>query len=131
MRLVTANTPLKRLAASAAVLLVAGLGLGVSATAASAAAPSAPASAHTDATFTTPYWHLQCTTWTSGGLSSYTGSATCTGSGFWRVDVSCAFGGNYSSFNQDNLEETKTASAVPSCYWGINSVTVTELYRLS
>ena len=96
-----------------------------------AGAVLAPAAANASSTFTTPYWHMTCTTNIGGTFGNYTGTATCTGTGIWQTVVSCTAGGNPESgivFNPwPGTSETATAG---SCFWGVNSVAVKELVRL-
>jgi hypothetical protein len=112
------------LTAVAVATAVAGLGMGLSTPAASAAAPSAAVSPA--ATFTTPVWGMECTTFTSGSLGSYYGNATCTGLGKWRVNVSCTAGFDYSSLWQHTWPDQTLTARAGSCYWGVSSITVSE-----
>lgn len=101
---------------AAAVLTTAMTGTGVCLNATAAHAAS----------FTTPVWGMECTTWTAEVNDRYYGYGQCTGPGKWRVDVSCTAGFNYNSLWQHTWpDDTRTARA-GSCYWGVSSVKITE-----
>lgn len=91
-----------------------------------------PAAAGTSGWYTTgSYGELRCyNQWTASDL----GGASCqVASGYWsywRVQVSCSWGGTYSSVwrLQDGDDGLKTLWAPTNCTWGINSITVQYHY---
>ncbi|MFD3330488.1 hypothetical protein [Streptomyces sp. NPDC058701] len=75
---------------------------------------------------TTPYYQLQCSTYTGGSFGSYYGGATCTGAGLWKVQVDCTAGGTLYGPSVLSFGETRSTSA-GTCWWGVNSVRVVEI----
>jgi hypothetical protein len=114
---------MRRLLRSGSAALGAGLlGIGLAASAAS------PASA---ATYVTPKYGMTCTTGVTGSFGSYQGYATCFTPvvAKWKVSVSCSFGFTYDSiivYTSDS-DGWYTLSPAPTCYWGVDSVSVIEL----
>lgn len=105
----------------AAVLLAAGtMAMGLSIAAAS------PASA-----FVTPRYGMTCNTGVTGSFGAYKGYATCYTPilAKWKVRVSCSFGFTYDSVAVFTSPSNGwyTLSPAPTCYWGVNSVSVIEL----
>jgi hypothetical protein len=88
-------------------------------------ASAAPATA---ASFTTPYFGMNCSTWVLGSFGGYYGNAKCTGTGQWYLQVSCTAGFTYNSSTALQIESWASSTrSAGSCYWGVNSMTVKEI----
>ncbi|MFC5688679.1 hypothetical protein [Amycolatopsis mediterranei] len=108
-------------------LAAGGLGLAMAAAAASPAAAS-PASA---ASFVTPVYQMTCETGVTGSLGGYNGYATCYTPvvAKWKVRVDCSYGFSYDSIivYTSSTDGWYTLGPSPTCYWGVNGVSVIEL----
>jgi len=69
---------------------------------------------------------LQCTTGSGGSFGSYYGWGSCTGTGTWKLRVSCTAGFTYDSPIVINIQDTQLIR-YGSCTWGVSSATVIRL----
>lgn len=103
-------------------LVVAGLGLAM------ASAVASPASA---ASFVTPRYGMTCETGVTGSFGGYNGYATCYTPVLakWKVRVDCTAGGTYDSVivYTSAADGWYTLGPSPTCFWGVNGVSVIEL----
>jgi hypothetical protein len=105
-----------------AALVAGGLGLGI---ATAAASPAAAAS------FVTPVYGMTCDTGVTGSVGGYNGYATCFApvEAKWKVRVDCSYGFTYDSIiiYTGPANGWYTLGPSPTCYWGVNGVSVIEL----
>lgn len=105
-----------------AALVTGGLGVAIAAGAAS------PASA---ASFVTPVYQMTCETGVTGSFGGYNGYATCLTPfpAKWKVRVDCTAGGTYDSIivYTSPADGWYTLGPSPTCFWGVNGVSVIEL----
>lgn len=107
----TTNGHIRRLAGAALVTAAAAAGvLGAAAPASAAATASS----------------LTCTTGSGGSFGGYYGWGSCSGTGYWKLRVSCTAGFTYDSPTVLNFEDTQSIR-YGSCYWGVSSVQVVRL----
>lgn len=93
------------------------------------AAAATPASASD--TFVTPKYGMTCSTDVTGSFGDYHGSATCYTPvvAKWKVRVDCTAGFTFDSIivYTTRSDGWYTMGPAPSCYLGVNSVTVIEI----
>ncbi|GAB2921854.1 hypothetical protein GCM10027280_06320 [Micromonospora polyrhachis] len=110
--------------------LVAG-GLGLAATAMAASPASAGSTPAPTASFVTPVYGMTCSTGVTGSLGAYNGYATCYTPNVakWKVRVDCTAGFTYDSIivYTSSADGWYTLGPSPTCYWGVNGVSVIEL----